>query len=130
MPCHVRAFPCREAYRHVFVLPGDAAQAALPIIMNWDSTSYRTMYFSREINCHYSFMHENVMDMNRHFLRRHLLGNVRPVLVDCRKGEDRVEAWYRFERLSGRPPLGVRLLTKGAPRRPHAAATLGRAITP
>ncbi len=115
-PSRVRSLPCSEAYGHIFIFPGDiqeGAKAALPTVMNWDSTSYRTMYFSREVNCHYSVMHENLMDMNRQFLHPHQLGSVRPVLVDWRKGEDWVESSYRLERLSGRPPLGVRLLTKG-----------------
>ena len=57
----VRDYPCREAYGLIF-FPGARERAdrvALPDLPESSSSEYRTMYFSREVRCHYSFMHEN-----------------------------------------------------------------------
>src|SRR5262245_12365346 len=75
----VRAYPSREAYGLIFVFPGDRALAPhtpLPELPLFDSGDYRRMFFSRQVNCHYSFMHENLMDMNHQFLHRRLMGSV------------------------------------------------------
>src|SRR5712691_3066318 len=67
-PRGVRAYPVREAYGLVFVFPGDpekADTAAFPELPEFDSAKHKTMTFSRTVQCHYSFMHENLLDMNR-----------------------------------------------------------------
>lgn len=115
-PRQVRSFPCREAYNHVFVFPGDpalAANAPLPDLPAWSSPQYQTMYFSRRLNCHYSFMHENLMDMNHQFLHGKLMGMVRPALIDFTRGEDWVEASYKFEDYGGREHRGAKFLLAG-----------------
>ena len=79
-PRGVRAYPVREAYGLVFVFPGDPAKAAataLPELPEFDSAKHKTMTFSRTVNCHYSFMHENLLDMNHQFLHRGILGKDR-----------------------------------------------------
>jgi phenylpropionate dioxygenase-like ring-hydroxylating dioxygenase large terminal subunit len=105
----VRAFPSREAYGQVFVFPGDPARAArvpLPDLPLWSSPRYRTLRFSREVRCHYSFLHENLMDMNDQFLHRGILGMIEPTLVGRDAGPSWVEARYRFQ--GGRDVLTVR----------------------
>ncbi|MDQ0957094.1 phenylpropionate dioxygenase-like ring-hydroxylating dioxygenase large terminal subunit [Streptomyces sp. B4I13] len=42
------------------------------------SARHMTMTFSRTVRCHYSFMHENLLDMNHQFLHRGVLGRIRP----------------------------------------------------
>jgi phenylpropionate dioxygenase-like ring-hydroxylating dioxygenase large terminal subunit len=99
-PCRgVRSFPCREAYGHIFVFPGEpskASQVSIPSIPQWGSSEFLAMRFRRKLNCHYSFMHENLMDMNHQFLHRKLMGFVEPVLLDWQQGEDWIEARYKF----------------------------------
>ena len=42
---------------------------------------YKTRTLDRTIGCHWSFMHENLMDMNHQFLHRSVLGRIRPELL-------------------------------------------------
>ena len=64
----------------------------------------------RPIACHYSFMHENLMDMNHQFLHRSLMGSIRATLLDIRSGDDWVEVDYTFSRLAGKQPLGEKFM--------------------
>jgi phenylpropionate dioxygenase-like ring-hydroxylating dioxygenase large terminal subunit len=62
----VRSYPCREHHGYVFVFTGEAARAAsivLPALPPLASPRHRTKRFWRQVRCHYSFMHENLMDM-------------------------------------------------------------------
>ncbi len=113
----VRAYPCREAYGLIFLFPGDRARAgasALPELPEWSSGEYRAMYFTRNVDCHYTFMHENLMDMNHQFLHRRLMGGIQPVMLDYRHGDDWVEADYRFA--GGKPHAGANFLVMGGKR--------------
>lgn len=119
LPGGVRSYPCREAYGLAFVFPGDAARAAsvpFPAVPAQPDPDYKTRTLSRRIRCHYSFMHENLMDMNHQFLHRSLMGGIKPALLRREKGPDWVEAVYRFSRVSGRQSLGERFMVgeKGA----------------
>ena len=110
----VRAYPCREAYGLIFIFPGAtemADRALLPEVPEFSSADYRTMYFSREVKCHYTFMHENLMDMNHQFLHRSLMGGIQPVIIDYRAGDTWVEARYKFE--GGKQHVGADLLVMG-----------------
>jgi phenylpropionate dioxygenase-like ring-hydroxylating dioxygenase large terminal subunit len=115
----VRSFPCREAYGHIFIFPGEPAKAnkvPLPEVAEWNSPDYLTMRFKRRVNCHYTFMHENLMDMNHQFLHRKLMGNVQPVMLDWRKGENWIEASYKFRQDGTRPHRGSSFMMAGADR--------------
>jgi phenylpropionate dioxygenase-like ring-hydroxylating dioxygenase large terminal subunit len=110
----VRAYPCREAYGLVFIYPGDPARAEispLPDLPESSSAEYRTMHFSRTVECHYSFMHENLMDMNHQFLHRRLMGSIQPMLLDYRAGDTWVEADYKFE--GGKQHVGADFMVMG-----------------
>ncbi|BBA32713.1 rieske (2Fe-2S) region [Methylocaldum marinum] len=118
-PTGVRSYPCREAYGSLFVFPGNPERAEripLPDLSLSDSPDYKPMYFSRQVNCHYSFMHENLMDMNHQFLHRRLMGRVRPELLGTAEGDGWVEAKYHFHHLGGRRHLGSDLLSAGGSR--------------
>ena len=113
LPNGVRSYPCREAYGLVFVFPGDpaAAEAAsFPDLSAPRDPAYKARYLSRRIRCHYSFMHENLMDMNHQFLHRWLMGGIKPVLLGVRRGDGWVEATYRFNRVSGRMSMGEKFI--------------------
>lgn len=112
-PRGVRAYPVREAYGLVFVFPGDPQKAeatALPELPEFDSARHRTMTFSRTVRCHYSFMHENLLDMNHQFLHRGILGKIQPRLLGYDAGPDHVEARYLFTHTGGKKDRGAGLL--------------------
>ena len=121
-PNNVRGYPCREAYGLVFVYPGDPERleaARFPEVPSASDPKYKTRYLDRLVKCHFTFMHENLMDMNHQFLHRRLMGGIKAVLLDQRQGEDWIEAEYTFARKTAQP-LGEKLIIgqkakKGAP---------------
>ncbi len=117
-PRGVRAYPVHEAYGLVFVFPGDphnAAETALPELPEFNSARHKTMTFSRTVGCHYSFMHENLLDMNHQFLHRGVVGRIQPTLLGYDTSPHSVEARYRFTHAGGKKNRGAGLLTaKGA----------------
>ena len=112
----VRAYPCREAYGLIFVFPGDPALAertSFPELPLFTSGDYKLMFFTRQVNCHYSFMHENLMDMNHQFLHRRLMGSVRAELLGHSRGDTWVEARYHFHHGAGKAHRGMHWLSMG-----------------
>ena len=115
MPKGVKAYPCREAYGLIFIFPGDASKSEtsnFPEIPSHDDPHYKTRYLDREVTCHYSFMHENLMDMNHQFLHRRLMGGIKTVLLDLRQGDGWVETDYTFKRVVGKQHVGEKLILK------------------
>jgi phenylpropionate dioxygenase-like ring-hydroxylating dioxygenase large terminal subunit len=115
-PAGVRGYACREAYGYVFVFTGPREKAEsvpFPEVPRFESPATRTMHFWRRVACHYSFMHENLMDMNHQFLHRGIMGTIKPTLLDHRRGPDWVEARYRFQRAAGKPDVGARFMLAG-----------------
>ena len=109
LPNGVRSYPTREAYGLIFVFTGDADKAAsvpFPDVPSPGNPHYRTRVLDRRIDCHYSFMHENLMDMNHQFLHRSLMGSIRATPLDLREGDDWVEVDYTFARAGGKQPMG------------------------
>lgn len=120
LPNGVRGYPCREAYGLIFVFMGDAeksATATFPQVPAFNDRRYKTRFLDRRVECHYSFMHENLMDMNHQFLHRKLMGGIKTLFLELREGDDWIEADYTFRRTRGRQPIGERLMigksTKG-----------------
>ncbi|WP_432118127.1 Rieske 2Fe-2S domain-containing protein [Streptomyces sp. bgisy032] len=112
-PRGVRGYPVREAYGLVFVFPGDPGKAAatpLPHLPAHGSPRYRTMTYERTVRCHYSFMHENLLDMNHQFLHRGVVGKLHPELLDHRADARSVEARYLFTHAGGKRNRGAGLL--------------------
>jgi phenylpropionate dioxygenase-like ring-hydroxylating dioxygenase large terminal subunit len=112
-PDGVRSYACREAYGFVFVFPGHQELAGItpvPKLPFYGDRRYKTRVLDRDIACHYSFMHENLMDMNHQFLHRSLMGRIRARLLDVREGEDWLEADYSFSRTDGKQSLAERLI--------------------
>jgi phenylpropionate dioxygenase-like ring-hydroxylating dioxygenase large terminal subunit len=112
-PRGARAYPVREAYGLVFVFPGDprkAETAAFPKLPEFDSAKHKTMTFSRTVRCHYSFMHENLLDMNHQFLHRGILGRIEPKLLGYDTSPRSVEARYLFTHVSGKQDRGAGML--------------------
>src|SRR5262249_50398728 len=67
----------------------------------------------------YTFMHENLMDMNHQFLHRRTTGKVGPRYLGKRSGEDWMELDYSFRRPGERAPLGESMIV-GSLRAPSA----------
>ena len=124
LPNGVRAYPVHEVDGMVFIFPGDPALAAerLPGALGSKSNpQYKTRRLARDVACHYSFMHENLFDMNHQFLHRSLMGSIKATCLGRRQGDDWCEVDYTFTRMAGRPSLGesailnvIRPVEKGA----------------
>ncbi|MGI4985541.1 MAG: Rieske 2Fe-2S domain-containing protein [Janthinobacterium lividum] len=113
LPNGVRAYPCREEQGLIFVFPGDPALAEtvpFPTLGSVADSAYKTRRFGREVKCHYSFMHENLMDMNHQFLHRRQMGQMQARSLGRRKSEDWVEVEYTFSRMAGKQPVGEALV--------------------
>lgn len=113
LPNGVRAYPCQERAGLIFVFPGDpglADQKPLPEFASVSDPKYKTRRLGRAVNCHYSFMHENLMDMNHQFLHRRQMGMMRARSLGRRRGDDFVEVDYVFEREGGKQPVGEALV--------------------
>src|SRR5579872_1774605 len=113
-PRGVRAYPVCEAYGLVFVFPGDPGHAVstpLPDLPEFRSGAYQTMTFSRTVACHYSFLHENLLDMNHQFLHRGVVGRIQPELLSHQASPDSVAARYLFTQTSRKRSLGAGLLS-------------------
>jgi renierapurpurin 18,18'-hydroxylase len=113
LPNGVRAYPCREVHGMIFVFPGDATLAderPLPVLTSAEDKAFKTRRFGREVKCHYSFMHENLMDMNHQFLHRRQMGQMRARSVGRRRGENWIEVDYTFMRMAGKQPTGEALV--------------------
>jgi phenylpropionate dioxygenase-like ring-hydroxylating dioxygenase large terminal subunit len=113
LPNGVRAYPCREVQGLIFVFPGDPARADSQIFPSLGSVAdkaFKTRRFGREVACHYSFMHENLMDMNHQFLHRRQMGQMRARSLGRRHSEGWVEVDYTFSREAGKQPFGEALV--------------------
>ena len=113
LPNGVRSYPCRELHGLIFVWPGAAALAEgrpLPPLGSVADPRYRTRRFGREVGCHYSFMHENLMDMHHQFLHRAQMGQIKPRYLGRRTGEDWLEVDYTFARTGGGQSLGEKVI--------------------
>jgi phenylpropionate dioxygenase-like ring-hydroxylating dioxygenase large terminal subunit len=109
LPNGVRSYACREDYGFIFIFPGDQNKAdsvAFPNIPTFHNPRYKTRFLDREVKCHYSFMHENLMDMNHQFLHRRLMGRIRTVFLELRRGDTWIEVEYTFSRTSGKKHVG------------------------
>lgn len=109
----VKTYPCRESGGLVFIFPGNPALAdhiPVPLPSQVNNPEFKTRRFDPRVNCHYSFMHENLMDMNHQFLHRKQMGQITSRFMGQDKGENFVEARYSFARKGGEQPLAERLL--------------------
>jgi renierapurpurin 18,18'-hydroxylase len=107
LPNGVRSYPCSERDGVIFVWPGSHPPAASPApLAAAADRGYKTRRFGQIVDCHYTFMHENLMDMNHQFLHRHTSGKVTPRYLGKRSGATWMELDYSFRRPGEAPPLG------------------------
>jgi len=125
LPNGVRAYPVTEVDGIVFVFPGSniaAAEARKPnSIGSKGDKRYITRRLDRDVACHYSFMHENLFDMNHQFLHRRKMGMIKATCLGRSAGNGWCEVSYTFTRLSGRQSVGeaaiLNILEKDKPER-------------
>ncbi len=128
LPNGVRSYPCREQDGLIFIWPGDPSAAGpLPPLGSAADAAFKTRRFGQEVACHYSFMHENLMDMNHQFLHRRQMGQMKPRYLGRRTGPNWLECDYTFARTSGRQPLGEAAILgsrRGSSNRQHDLMTI------
>jgi renierapurpurin 18,18'-hydroxylase len=113
LPNGVRSYPCREEAGLIFIFPGDpllADETPFPSLGSARDKAYKTRRLGRPVKCHYSFMHENLMDMNHQFLHRKQMGQMKARSVGRSRGDDWVEVNYTFAREEGKQPIGEALV--------------------
>ena len=113
LPNGVKSYPCREEQGLIFVFPGNPALASsvpFPALASTGDKRFKTRRFGRKVGCHYSFMHENLMDMNHQFLHRRIMGQMKPHYKGHERGPDWIEVRYTFTRTEGKQPLGEALI--------------------
>ena len=79
LPNGVKSYPAREVDGLIFVFPGDPALAESRLPAGLGSSQrrdYKTRRLNREVACHYTFMHENLFDMNHQFMHRKQMGSI------------------------------------------------------
>ena len=109
LPNGVKSYPVREVHGLVLVFPGapHLAEERLPSFLGSAANpAYRTRRLNREVACHYSFLHENLFDMNHQFLHRKNMGSIKARCLGRRGGETWCEVDYTFSRTEGRQSVG------------------------
>ncbi len=113
LPTGVKSYPAREVDGLIFVFPGDPARAEgrLPKALGSSQRSdYKTRQLNREVACHYTFMHENLFDMNHQFMHRKQMGSIRARCLGKQHGEDWAQVEYTFSRTEGKPSVGEQVI--------------------
>ncbi len=113
LPNGVRSYPVREIDGLIFVFPGDPALAEgrLPRTLGASQRKdYKTRRLNREVACHYTFMHENLFDMNHQFMHRKQMGSIRARCIGRQHGDHWAQVEYSFTRTEGKPSVGERVI--------------------
>ena len=109
LPNGVRAYPCCEIDGLIFIFAGDPALAdgRLPPSLGAKADrAYKTRQLNRTVAAHYTFLHENLFDMNHQFLHRKQMGTIKARCLGRRHGDDWAEVDYTFSRTAGTSSVG------------------------
>jgi phenylpropionate dioxygenase-like ring-hydroxylating dioxygenase large terminal subunit len=114
VPNGVRSYPVREIDGLIFVFPGNPALAEVRLpagpLGSSQRRDYKTRRLNREVACHYTFMHENLFDMNHQFMHRKQMGSIRASCLGRHHGEHWAEVEYSFSRTAGKQSMGERVI--------------------
>ena len=113
LPNGVRSYPACEVQGLIFVFPGDPELAESRLPRNLGSAArkdYKTRRLNREVACHYTFMHENLFDMNHQFMHRKQMGSIRAKCIGRQHGEDWAQVEYSFRRTGGKQSVGEQII--------------------
>lgn len=120
LPNGVKSYPAREVDGLIFVFPGDPrlAESRLPTALgSCGRSDYKTRRLNREVACHYTFMHENLFDMNHQFMHRKQMGSIKAQCLGRQHGEGWAQVEYSFSRTEGTSSLGERVIVDLARKR-------------
>jgi phenylpropionate dioxygenase-like ring-hydroxylating dioxygenase large terminal subunit len=113
LPNGVKGYPVREVDGLIFVFPGDPALAENRLPQRLGASQrrdYKTRRLNREVACHYTFMHENLFDMNHQFMHRKQMGSIRANCLGRNHGEDWAQVEYSFSRTGGKQSMGEQVI--------------------
>src|SRR6202158_3682309 len=113
LPNGVKRYPAREVDGLIFVFPGDPtlAESRLPTgLGSSQRKDYKTRRLNREVACHYTFMHENLFDMNHQFLHRKQMGSITAKCIGRQHGEEWAQVEYSFSRTERRSSVGEQII--------------------
>ena len=109
LPNGVKSYPCCEVDGLIFIFAGDPALAEQrrPRSLGAKAdNAYKTRRLNRRVAAHYTFLHENLFDMNHQFLHRKQMGTIKARCLARRSGDDWAEVDYTFSRTAGSPSVG------------------------
>lgn len=124
LPNGVKRYPAAEVDGLIFVFPGDPALAEdrLPTMLGAARRKdYKTRRLNREVACHYTFMHENLFDMNHQFMHRKQMGSIRASCIGRDHGENWAQVEYSFSRTGGKSSVGEQVIVRMARKRNNAS---------
>jgi renierapurpurin 18,18'-hydroxylase len=113
LPNGVRSYPVREIDGLIFIFPGDAtlAEARVPSTLGSSQRKdYKTRRLNREVACHYTFMHENLFDMNHQFMHRKYMGSIKAHCLGRQHGDSWAQVEYSFSRTAGKSSVGEQVI--------------------
>jgi phenylpropionate dioxygenase-like ring-hydroxylating dioxygenase large terminal subunit len=113
LPNGVKSYPAREVDGLIFVFPGDptVAESRAPAGLGCSQRKdYKTRRLNREVACHYSFMHENLFDMNHQFMHRKYMGSIRASCLGRDHGDNWAQVEYSFSRTSGKSSVAEQVI--------------------
>ena len=113
LPAGVKSYPVREIDGLIFVCPGDAALAESRLPKTLGSSQrrdYKTRRLNRHVACHYTFMHENLFDMNHQFMHRKQMGSIRARCLGKDHGDNWAQVEYSFSRTGGKSSVGEQVI--------------------
>src|ERR1700727_182301 len=113
LPNGVKSYPAREIDGLIFVFPGDPSLAESrvpPTLGSSQRKDYKTRRLNPEVACHYTFMHENLFDMNHQFMHRKQMGSIRARCLGKKHGENWAQVEYSFSRVEGGKAVGEQVI--------------------
>ena len=113
LPNGVKSYPAREIDGLIFVFPGNPAlaESRVPQSLGFSQRKdYKTRRLNREVACHYTFMHENLFDMNHQFMHRKNMGSIKAQCIGRDHGDNWAQVEYSFSRTSGKASMGEKVI--------------------
>lgn len=97
--CRLQTYPVREQDGFIWLFPGDQDAAAIaPMgLPEWDHLNYIASFAVIDVQAHYSYLIENLMDMYHGHLHDNYQAWADPVLQEITSDRDRVDVRYQAQ---------------------------------
>jgi len=128
LPNGVKSYPAREIDGLIFIFPGDPSLAesrAPKTLGSSQRKDYKTRRLNREVACHYTFMHENLFDMNHQFMHRKNMGSIKAQCLSRSHGDNWAQVEYSFSRTGGKSSMGEKVIVNLARKRTEGKKDFG-----